>query len=82
MELNHKFLENTVKLLYLNSALDPSYTFILFKVDNICKFAEKFYYEDFTRMDLHSLRIQLEYYKFSMDYQNFQNINSLAILYH
>jgi hypothetical protein len=70
MELNYRFLKTTVKLFYLSSALDPSHAFI-FKVDNICKFYEKFYSKDFFPMDLHGLRIQLEYYKLSMDYPNF-----------
>ena len=71
MELNHRVLENTVGLLYLSSALDPSHAFTLFKVDDICKLIEKFYSENFTPIDLHGLRIQLENYKFSMDYPSF-----------
>jgi hypothetical protein len=82
MKLNHRFLENTVELLYLSSALDLSHAFTLFKVDDICKLGEKFYFEDFIPIDLHGLRIQLENYKLSMDHLNFQNIDSLAISYH
>jgi len=71
MELNNRFLKNTMESLYLNSALDPSHAFTLFKVDDIYKLAEKLYSEDFTPMDLHGLRIQLKYYKLSMNYPNF-----------
>lgn len=38
---------------------------------NICKFAEKFYPKNFIPINLHSLKIQFEYYKLSMNYLNF-----------
>ncbi|KAF3457324.1 hypothetical protein FNV43_RR01981 [Rhamnella rubrinervis] len=67
MELNNRFPENTVELLCLSSALDPSHGFRSFNIDDICKLAEKFYPEDFTHSELYPLRIQLGYYKLSMD---------------
>ena len=82
MELNHRFPKNTVELFYLSSVLDPSHALTTFKVDDICKLVEKVYLEDFTPMDLYSLRIHLEYYKLSTDHPNFQNIDSLTILYY
>ena len=81
MELNNRFLENTMELLYLSSTLDPSHAFRSFKIDNICNLAEKFYPEDFTHFDLYALRIQLRYYKLSMDRSDFQNIDSISTLY-
>ncbi|KAF3437111.1 hypothetical protein FNV43_RR19864 [Rhamnella rubrinervis] len=82
MELNNRFSENTVELLCLSSALDPSHGFRSFNIDDICKLAEKFYLEDFTHSELYPLRIQLGYYKLSMDRPEFQNINSISTLYH
>ena len=60
MELHTRFLEKTVELLCLSSALDPCHTFRSFHVDDICKLAQKFYPEDFTTSELYALRIQLE----------------------
>ena len=59
MELNNRFTENTMELLYLSSALDPSHAFRSFNVDDICNLAEKFYPEDFTYSCLYALRIEL-----------------------
>ena len=81
MELNNRFPENTMELLYLSLALDPSHAFRSFNVDDICNLAEKFYPEDFTYSDLYALRIQLGYYKLSMDRSDFQNIDSISTLY-
>jgi hypothetical protein len=71
-----------VELLYLGSVLNHFYAFTSFKIDDTCKFAEKLYPEDFALMNLHGSRIQLEYYKLSMDHPNFENIDYLATLYH
>ena len=81
MELNNRFPENTMELLYLSSTLDPSHAFRSFNVDVICNLAEKFYPADFTHSDLYTLRMQLGYYKLSMDRSNFQNIDSISTLY-
>jgi hypothetical protein len=45
-----------VELLYLSSTLDLFHAFTSFKADDICKLAEKFYLENFTPIDLYSLR--------------------------
>ena len=71
MELNNRFSKNTVELLYLSATLDPSHAFRSFKIDNICNLAEKFYPEDFTHFDLYALRIELGYYRLSMDHPDF-----------
>jgi hypothetical protein len=71
-----------VELLYLGSVLDHFHAFTSFKIDDTCKLAEKFYTEDFALLNLHGSRIQLEYYKLSMDHPNFENIDYLTTLYH
>ena len=48
MELNTRFNELLVELLSLSVALDPNNSFESFNNDDICKFAKKFYPEDFT----------------------------------
>ncbi|KAI5318135.1 hypothetical protein L3X38_037843 [Prunus dulcis] len=55
-ELNSRFIEGTMELLILSSALDPSDGFKSFKIDDICKLAEKFYPQDFTVKELRLLR--------------------------
>ena len=47
-EMNSRFEENEVELLVLSLALDPRDGYISFRVDDICKLANKFYPEDFT----------------------------------
>ncbi|CAL8992547.1 unnamed protein product [Prunus brigantina] len=42
-ELNNRFSEGTMELLILSSALDPTNDFKAFKIDDNCKFANKFY---------------------------------------
>ncbi|GAV73019.1 hypothetical protein CFOL_v3_16506 [Cephalotus follicularis] len=48
-ELNNKFNDTTMELLVLCSALDPRDNYKLFKVNDICKLAVKFYPDDFTK---------------------------------
>jgi hypothetical protein len=47
-ELNSRFNDGTMKLLVLNSALEPKDNFKSFKADAIYKLAEKFYPENFN----------------------------------
>ncbi|XP_008244972.1 PREDICTED: zinc finger MYM-type protein 1-like [Prunus mume] len=66
-ELNTRFSEGTIDLLTLSSALDPSNEFKAFKIDDICKLAEKIYPGDFTSKDLRLLRYQLELFESKME---------------
>ncbi|CAL8100413.1 unnamed protein product [Prunus armeniaca] len=68
VELNTRFPEQTMELLYLTSALDPYNFFKRFNIDDICNLAEKFYPEDFTATELQALNQQLGFYKIDMDY--------------
>ncbi|KDO48311.1 hypothetical protein CISIN_1g035478mg, partial [Citrus sinensis] len=43
MELNNRFIEHTLELLTLSSALNPIDAFKLFKIEDICSLAERFY---------------------------------------
>ncbi|XP_073138886.1 uncharacterized protein [Henckelia pumila] len=63
MELSTRFNETSVELLSLTSALDPKNSFESFNIDDICKLAEKFYPQDFTKQDIYSLRIELQHYQ-------------------
>ncbi|XP_042401473.1 zinc finger MYM-type protein 1-like [Zingiber officinale] len=63
MELNTRFNETSVELLSLSAALDPKNSFESFNIDDICKLAEKFYPQDFTKQDIYSLRIELQHYQ-------------------
>ncbi|ESR45145.1 hypothetical protein CICLE_v10003881mg [Citrus x clementina] len=67
MELNNRFIKQTLELLTLSSALNPIDAFKSFKIEDICSLAERFYPEDSLRLNIHSL---LE----------FQNITSLSKL--
>ncbi|KAL6292914.1 hypothetical protein ACE6H2_001056 [Prunus campanulata] len=82
-ELNSRFSEGTMELLILSSALDPSNGFKSFKIDDICKLAEKFYPQDFTVKELRLLRCQLELFEFEVhqhDLDIFQNMSTLLEL--
>ncbi|KAL7094155.1 hypothetical protein ACP275_11G084100 [Erythranthe tilingii] len=47
-ELNSRFCDQTVELLTLSLALDPSNSYKSFNADDICTFFEKYYPGDFT----------------------------------
>ncbi|XP_021829144.1 zinc finger MYM-type protein 1-like [Prunus avium] len=82
-ELNSRFSEGTMELLILSSALDPSNGFKSFKIDDICKLAEKFYPQDFTVKELRLLRCQIELFEFEVhqhDLDIFQNMSTLSEL--
>ena len=81
MELNSRFIEQTMELLTLSSALNPFDGFRSFKIDDICTFAQKFYAQDFTRNELDALRRQLEHYEYAViRHSEFQTITSLSKL--
>ncbi|XP_027099167.1 uncharacterized protein [Coffea arabica] len=62
-ELHSRFNDYTVELLILSTALDPRNGFMLFKIDDICKLAEKFYPNDFMEQELVRLRIELQHFE-------------------
>ncbi|KAK3204614.1 hypothetical protein Dsin_018660 [Dipteronia sinensis] len=63
MELGTRFIEQTVELLTLSSALHPTKNFKSFSIDDICSLAENYYHGDFPQKDLDTLRRQLQHYK-------------------
>ncbi|XP_038699224.1 uncharacterized protein LOC119996606 isoform X2 [Tripterygium wilfordii] len=80
-ELNSKFSDGAVELLILSSALEPKDNFKSFKVDDICKLAEKFYPEDFSEQEMHYLRCQLNHYKIDvLHHKSFQNMSTMTEL--
>ncbi|XP_021825369.1 zinc finger MYM-type protein 1-like [Prunus avium] len=79
-ELNTRFIEGTIEFLTLSSTLDPNNDFKAFKIDDICKLAEKFYPGDFTSKDLRLLRYQLELFESELHLDIFQNMSALSEL--
>ncbi|XP_062118991.1 uncharacterized protein LOC133832697 [Humulus lupulus] len=54
--------QDKIKLLVLSTAFDPRDGFKLFKIDDICKLAEKFYPDDFSEQEVVRLRIELQHF--------------------
>ncbi|KAH9671067.1 TTF-type domain-containing protein [Citrus sinensis] len=68
---HYDIFNTTLELLTLSSALNPIDAFKLFKIEDICSLAERFYPEDFTKIEL---QIDIR------SLQEFQNITSLSEL--
>ncbi|XP_062114795.1 uncharacterized protein LOC133826804 [Humulus lupulus] len=60
-ELNSRFNEHLVELVVLSTAFDPRDGFKLFKIDDICNLAEKYYPDDFSEQEVVRLRIELQH---------------------
>ncbi|XP_062118994.1 uncharacterized protein LOC133832699 [Humulus lupulus] len=60
-ELNSRFNEHSVELLVLSTAFDPRDGFKFFKIDDICKLAEKFYPDDFSEQEVRLLTLFFVY---------------------
>ncbi|XP_042423618.1 zinc finger MYM-type protein 1-like [Zingiber officinale] len=80
MELNTRFNETSVELLSLSAALDPKNSFESFNIDDICKLAEKFYPQDFTKQDIYSLRIELQHYQSDVIFESRFQVSTLSNL--
>ncbi|XP_012850829.1 PREDICTED: uncharacterized protein LOC105970540 [Erythranthe guttata] len=80
-ELNCRFNEQTMELLTLSCALDPSDSFKSFKVDDICTLVDKYYPADFTKQDKLLLKFQLQHYHLDMTkHQDLYHLSTLAAL--
>ncbi|XP_027166505.1 uncharacterized protein LOC113766520 [Coffea eugenioides] len=81
-ELHSRFNDHAVELLVLSTTLDPRNGFMLFKIDDICKLAEKFYPNDFMEQELVRLRIELQHFEFNIpnhpDFQELSGIHELC----
>ena len=68
--------------LVLSSALDPKDGYVSFRVDDICKVANKFYPEDFTEQEKLHLKFQLELFELNVrqnsDLQKVSTISELC----
>jgi len=51
-----------MKLFIHNFVLEPNDNFKSFKIDVICKLAEKFFPKDFNKQNIYYLTFKLEYY--------------------
>ncbi|XP_071939208.1 uncharacterized protein [Coffea arabica] len=75
-ELHSRFNDHTVELLILSTALNPRNGFMLFKIDDICKLAEKFYPNDFMEQEL--VRLRIEFQHFELDIPNHHELQELS----
>ncbi|XP_062112624.1 uncharacterized protein LOC133823788 [Humulus lupulus] len=76
-ELNYRFNEHSVELLVLSTAFDRRDGFKLFKINDICKLAKKFYPDDFSEQELVvHLRIELQH--FELDIPNHLELQNLS----
>ncbi|KAK2655809.1 hypothetical protein Ddye_008861 [Dipteronia dyeriana] len=83
MELDTRFLDQTMELLALSSVLDPTNHFESFNIEDICTLANKFYPDDFIERELSDLKRQLQHFKNDvLVHQKFQNMSSLSELCH
>ena len=80
-ELNSRFNKQTMELLTLSSALDFNDNYMSFNIENICKLALKFYFEDFIEQKRSHLKFQLCHYELDIcNHPNFQGIVTLSQL--
>ncbi|XP_027171801.1 uncharacterized protein LOC113771421 [Coffea eugenioides] len=75
-ELHSRFNDHIVELLALSTALDLRNGVMLFKIDDICKLAEKFYPNDFMEQELVRLSIELQH--FELDIPNHHELQELS----
>ena len=77
-ELKNRYNEQVVKLVILSTALSPKDAYKSFKIDDICKLAEKFYPQYFTEQEKLCLRSQLEHFQLDVpNHAYFQNMSTL-----
>ncbi|XP_042379971.1 zinc finger MYM-type protein 1-like [Zingiber officinale] len=69
MELNTRFTEESIELLTLCEALNPSDGFKSFSESAIYSLIEKFYPSDFSKDDMKHLKTQLDHYKLDPSYR-------------
>ena len=70
-----------MKLLTLNSALDPNDAYKLFNIDDICSLVEKYYSLDFSEQEKIILRFQLKHFEVDMlNHLKLQKLSSIAKL--
>ena len=80
-ELNHRFPVNTVELLVLSSALDPTDCYKSFDIEAICKLACFYYPDDFSENDKLHLKFQLEHYILDVSqHPEFQIVTTISEL--
>ncbi|XP_071933013.1 uncharacterized protein [Coffea arabica] len=75
-ELHSRFNDHTVELLVLSTVLDPRNGFIMFKIDDICKLAKKFYLNDFMEQEL--VRLKIEFQHFELGIPNHHELQELS----
>ncbi|XP_028092674.1 zinc finger MYM-type protein 1-like [Camellia sinensis] len=80
-ELNNMFKEDVMELPVLSSTLDPRDGYRSFKIEDICKLANKFYPMDFSEQEKLHLKYQLENYKLDISIlPEFQKLSTISEL--
>ncbi|XP_042415100.1 zinc finger MYM-type protein 1-like [Zingiber officinale] len=81
MKLNTRFTEESIELLILCEALNPSDGFKSFSESAIYSLIEKFYPSDFSKDDMKHLKTQLDHYKLDVfEDPRFKDVDSLPKL--
>ncbi|XP_073061942.1 uncharacterized protein [Primulina eburnea] len=81
MELNTRFTEQSIELLTLCEALNPSDGFKSFSESAIYSLIDKFYPNDFSKDDMKHLKTQLDHYKLDVfEDPRFKDVDSLPKL--
>jgi hypothetical protein len=80
-ELDNKFGEKAIKLLTLNSALDPSDNYKSFNINDIYILADKYYSLGFFYQEKITLKFQLKHFQVDMlNHLKLQKLSSIAEL--
>ncbi|XP_074315145.1 uncharacterized protein LOC141651326 [Silene latifolia] len=80
-ELDFRFNDEMIELLYLSSSLDPKRKFQNFKVDDIYKLVSKFYPADFTEQEKLNLKSQLDlFFLEMMEHPQLDRLKSISDL--
>jgi hypothetical protein len=80
-ELNNISSEQTTELFMWSATLDSKNTYKLFSVEDICRFVDKFYLENFSDQKKIHLRFQLQHYDIP-NLLELKNLSSIVDLRH
>jgi len=78
-ELNNISNEQATELFILSATLDSKNAYKLFGVEDICRFVDKLYLEDFSNQEKIHLRFQLQHYNIP-NHLELKNLSSIVDL--
>ncbi|GMI87762.1 hypothetical protein like AT1G19260 [Hibiscus trionum] len=79
-ELNDKFIDHTIELLTLSSALDLKEMHASFRIDDICQLIHKFYPSDFAEHEMMQLKMQFEHFDHVRQLSEFKSLETISDL--